>query len=49
MIEDEFGNMDAAEVRLTDETVEYLESRIASAVGSGIKRAAVATLRAVWK
>lgn len=28
-----------AEVRLTDETIEYLETRIASAVGSGIKAA----------
>lgn len=38
-----------AEVRLTDETVEYLESRIASAVGSGIKSAMTEdTAAAFW-
>ena len=38
-----------AEVRLTDETIEYLETRIASAVGSGIKSAMTEdTAAAYW-
>ena len=38
-----------AEVRLTEETVEYLETRIASAVGSGIKGAMTEeTAAAFW-
>lgn len=38
-----------AEVRLTDETVEYLEARIASAVQSGIKNAMTEdTAAAFW-
>ena len=38
-----------AEVRLTDETIEYLETRIASAVGSGIKSAMTEdTAAAFW-
>lgn len=42
-------NSPPAEVRLTDETIEYLESRIASAVGSGIKNAMTEdTAAAFW-
>ena len=38
-----------AEVRLTDETVEYLEKRIAAAVGEGIKTAITEdTAAAFW-
>lgn len=38
-----------AEVRLTDETVEYLEKRIAAAVGEGIKTAMTEeTVAAFW-
>lgn len=39
----------AAEVRLTDETIAYLEQRIAAAVGSGIKSAMTEeTATAFW-
>lgn len=42
-------NSGPAEVRLTDETVEYLESRIAAAVGQGIKSAMTEdTAAAFW-
>lgn len=38
-----------AEVRLTDETIEYLETRIAAAVGQGIKGAMTEeTAAAFW-
>lgn len=39
----------ATEVRLTDETIEYLEARIASAVGAGLKNAMTEdTAAAFW-
>lgn len=46
---DDKNDRRATEVRLTDETIQYLEDRIASAVGTGIKNAMTEdTAAAFW-
>ena len=46
---DDKNDRRATEVRLTDETIQYLEDRIASAVGTGIKSAMTEdTAAAFW-
>ena len=46
---DDKNDRRATEVRLTDETIQYLEDRIASAVGTGIKAAMTEdTAAAFW-
>lgn len=49
MGDDKTTDRRATEVRLTDETIQYLEDRIASAVGTGIKSAMTEdTAAAFW-